>query len=374
LNIFEKARGPDHIDVAKSLNNLALQYSAQGRYAAAGPLFKRALEIMEKTLGRHHPDVGVLLTSLAALYIEQDSYGEAEPLFERALAIDEQALGPDHPDIATDLHNLAELNRLQGRHATALPLYERALAISRKSLGPDHPNLAASLDGLGRLYAATGRPEEAEAFYGRALEILEKTFGADHPNGAATLAGLADLHSKQRNFNKALDFSRRATGIYQNRAILSQHRTLGGRLSEQKKVRGFYLSHIGAIAKILASRQSGPTTLVAEGFKIAQFARATGTAAAIAGMAARFATGDDMLARLVREQQDRLTEWARLDSALIAVVGRPRNARNAGEEAAQRQTLDETTAAVARLSERLAHEFPAYAEHISAKPVALSAI
>ena len=34
----EKALGPDHPDVARSLNNLAVLYYEQGRYADAEPL------------------------------------------------------------------------------------------------------------------------------------------------------------------------------------------------------------------------------------------------------------------------------------------------------------------------------------------------
>ncbi|MBO9313908.1 MAG: tetratricopeptide repeat protein, partial [Chloroflexus sp.] len=47
--------GPDHPDTATSLNNLALLLSEQGEYAAARPLYERALAICERTLGPDHP-------------------------------------------------------------------------------------------------------------------------------------------------------------------------------------------------------------------------------------------------------------------------------------------------------------------------------
>ena len=56
----EKALGPEHPDVANSLNNLAALYQAQGRYAEAEPLYKRALAISEKALGPEHPDVATV--------------------------------------------------------------------------------------------------------------------------------------------------------------------------------------------------------------------------------------------------------------------------------------------------------------------------
>src|SRR4051812_1121180 len=43
-----KKKGPDDPSVATSLNNLAVLYRRQGQYAAAEPLYKRALAINEK--------------------------------------------------------------------------------------------------------------------------------------------------------------------------------------------------------------------------------------------------------------------------------------------------------------------------------------
>ena len=44
----------------------------------------------------------------------QGAYAKAEPLYKRALAINEKVLGPDHPNTATSLNNLAALYRGPG--------------------------------------------------------------------------------------------------------------------------------------------------------------------------------------------------------------------------------------------------------------------
>ena len=54
------------------------------------PLFQRALHIREQQLGPEHPDVASSLNNLANLYCEQGKYAEAEPLYQRALHIREQ--------------------------------------------------------------------------------------------------------------------------------------------------------------------------------------------------------------------------------------------------------------------------------------------
>ena len=48
---------------------LAILYKVQGRYADAEPLYKRALQIYEKALGPDHPNVATNLHNLAQLYV-----------------------------------------------------------------------------------------------------------------------------------------------------------------------------------------------------------------------------------------------------------------------------------------------------------------
>ena len=74
-------------------------------------------------MGKDHPDTATSLNNLAVLYRAQGKYAEAEPLYQRALAIYEQQLGQDHPDTASSLNNLAGLYKAQGKYAEAEPLY-----------------------------------------------------------------------------------------------------------------------------------------------------------------------------------------------------------------------------------------------------------
>ena len=53
-------------NVATSLNTQL--YTSQGQYANAEPLYKRSIVIKERVLGPDHPDVAVSLNGLAELY------------------------------------------------------------------------------------------------------------------------------------------------------------------------------------------------------------------------------------------------------------------------------------------------------------------
>jgi TonB family protein len=103
----------------------------QGKYHEAISVAKEALKVAEQNFGPKHLNVARSLNELAFLYTEQGRYAEAESLYKQALAIQEKALGPNHPDVAKTLNKLAELYHIQGQETVAEPLYKRAQAIWR---------------------------------------------------------------------------------------------------------------------------------------------------------------------------------------------------------------------------------------------------
>src|SRR5674536_180127 len=113
------------------------------------PMHKEILQIIEAEpeLGPEHQDVATTLNNLAGLYRQMGDYEKALPLYQRALDIREKVLGPQHPSVATTLNNLAGLYESMGDYEKALPLYQRALEIIEKVLGPQHPDVATTLRG-----------------------------------------------------------------------------------------------------------------------------------------------------------------------------------------------------------------------------------
>jgi tetratricopeptide (TPR) repeat protein len=120
---------------AHKLFNESVSLRDQGKYAEAIQLAERALAIWEKALGPEHPNVANSLNNLALVHYNKGDYAKAEPLYQRALAIWEKALGSEHPNVATSLNNLAEICRTKGDYANAELLLQRALAIREKALG-----------------------------------------------------------------------------------------------------------------------------------------------------------------------------------------------------------------------------------------------
>jgi CHAT domain-containing protein len=180
-----------------SLDNLAQNYAAQGRYGEAEPLLREALRARREVFGPRHPDTLASLNHLAELYLAQGRYDDAEPLLREALQARREVLGPRHPGTLTSLNSLAVLYYSQGRYGDAEPLLQEALRTRREVLGPRHPDTLTSLNSLAELYRAQGRYGDAERLIREALEGSRTMLGPRHPstlerqvNAAAILVDL----------------------------------------------------------------------------------------------------------------------------------------------------------------------------------------
>lgn len=264
LAIREKALGPDHPDVATSLDNLAgllrlyaisLHVPAERKVplGRAKALYQRSLAIREKALGTDHPYVAESLDHLAKMVFDK-----AEPLYLRSIAIREKAFGSDHPVLATALTSLAEwYSSFTSNYAKAEPLYLRALAIREKALGPDHPDVATSLDNLAGLYRRKGDYAKAEPLYLRLIAIREKAFGSDYPVVVTALFDLAALYQAKRDYPKAEPLYLRALAI-QEKGLGSHHRYVAtslDSLAELYTVMGDYAKAEPLYQRSLAIRE-----------------------------------------------------------------------------------------------------------------------
>jgi CHAT domain-containing protein/Tfp pilus assembly protein PilF len=381
LAIREKALGPNHVEVAITLANLGNLYLERGRYAEAEQAYKRALAIREKALGANHSKVATLLLSLASLNGRQDRYAEAEPLLKRALAIDEKALGPNHPDVALDLINLAAQYHNTGRYAEAEPLFKRALAIREKVLGLDHPDVGRSRYALATLYMNQGRYAEAEPLFRRALSVQEKAFGSDHPKVSDSLSNLALLYQNLRRYADAEQSLQRSLAIYE-KALGPNHPHVAESLNSLAALylnQSRYADALPMAQRVIANGRAQPSVILPVLFgaqrenlmsdekaidaslNVIQRGSQSSAAAAFGKLAVRLAAGNDRLAQLVRKDQDLAAEADALDKAITAAVSKEPSKRDAAAERRTKDRLAGAAAERAALQKTFAAEFPDYA-------------
>jgi TPR repeat protein/Leucine-rich repeat (LRR) protein len=239
LRIREKALGPEHPDVAGSLNNLAVLLESQGEYAAALPLYERSLRISEKALELGDSFVATTMHNMAGLLGSQGKYEDALRMYERSLRVRHMKPGFDVPSVAASLNGMAGLLQIQGRDQEeaserfqrdlrikgkflgrvtaglnwseanrsgsegdwslyqdkcmeALPLYQHALRIQEGVLGLEHPEVATTLNNIANVLQGLGKYTEAQQTYKRSLHIQETLLGPNHPNTMKTRSNMSD--------------------------------------------------------------------------------------------------------------------------------------------------------------------------------------
>ncbi|CAH3136879.1 unnamed protein product, partial [Pocillopora meandrina] len=214
LEIRLKKLGPEHVDVATSYNNLGTLHKALGDTDEAKDCYKRALEIRLKQLGPEHVDVATSYNNLGTLHNDLGDTDEAKDCYKRALEIQMKQLGPEHHvDVATSYNNLGNLHSDLGDTDEAKDCYKRALEIRLKKLGPEHVDVASSYNNRGNLHSDLGDTDEAKDCYKRALEILMKQLGPEHVHVANTYNNLGNLHSDLGDTDEAKDCYKRALEI-----------------------------------------------------------------------------------------------------------------------------------------------------------------
>jgi hypothetical protein len=126
------------------------------------------------------------------------------------------------------------------------------------------------------------------------------------------------------------------------------------------------------VAYRVASNQRIPDArLRAEMFQTAQWAQSSEAAKSLQQMAARSAKGEPRLAELVRERQDRVTEWQQRDAERSAAVAQAPDKRNPQAEAANAARLTAIDTRIAEIDNRLSSDFPDYAALVSPTPLSV---
>ncbi len=216
LAMQRKLLGNEHEDVAESLNNLALLLYHKGALDEAEAFLREALDLGRSLLGDEHPHLATGMNNLAMLLHDQGSYDEAERLYRQALAMRRNLLGVQHPHIANNLANLATLLQARGNYEEAESLLREALAMERNLLGDEHPSIASDLNNLAMLLRDRGNYDEAESLLREALAMERNLLGDEHPHLATGLNNLAMLLHDQGSYDEAERLYRQALAMLRN--------------------------------------------------------------------------------------------------------------------------------------------------------------
>ncbi|MES1213585.1 MAG: tetratricopeptide repeat protein, partial [Singulisphaera sp.] len=169
---------------AKLLAVIGSVYVTMGRLREAQPLLEESLRIREMLSGPDSLETAESLHDLAALRFANFDFSATRQLLARALAIRLSKLGPDDPDTIRTKFNVAWLavtngNSSEAEKRAALPLMEEVLHFHRReNASPTRYGFA--LIGLAMLrYDVEGKPMHAAALFAEANRVLSANGDSD---------------------------------------------------------------------------------------------------------------------------------------------------------------------------------------------------
>ncbi len=203
----------DAAGLGEALNDLGMTLSYRGRYDEAESLLREALKAKERVSGIETAEYAASLANLGLTLKWKGNFEEAEPIYRRVLAIRKKVLGTQHPEYAISLDNLGVLLGQKGEYEESERRFREALAIRTKLLGEDHPDVAMNLNNLATLYRVQGRLDEAEPIYREVLALNTRLHGAKHRTVATNLHNLGSLLLSRGEYEEAATLLERALSI-----------------------------------------------------------------------------------------------------------------------------------------------------------------
>ncbi|MBC8107947.1 MAG: serine/threonine protein kinase [Anaerolineae bacterium] len=230
LELRRRSLPVDDLSIATSLNHLGSLARELGKFTDAEEMCAQALKIRQNASPAGDRGTAESLNNVAAALFAQGKTGEAEKLFRETLELNRRICPPGAQEIATSLNNLATVLRDRGKFAECEPIFREALSIYRHALPAGHLKTASAADNLAALLQAQSRLAEAEILIREALETRRNTLPAGHPDVGKSANNLATLLTVQGRYADAEVLAREAVAIARN-SLPAAHPNIAGSLT-----------------------------------------------------------------------------------------------------------------------------------------------
>ena len=189
-----------------------------GDYDKAEDNILKALASQEKQFGRQHIEVAKSLSQLALIkFYKGDDGKQVEKLMQESLQIMGNKLGKDNPQYAEILKNVAVLNISEKKYTIAFSSLTQAETIWRTKTGSKSNINAASIYSLtGDVYYQLKNYKKAEEFYNKGKDLYNRFFSSNHPEYVKVLSKLAKVYYMEKDYKRAKKNIEEALGNYEN--------------------------------------------------------------------------------------------------------------------------------------------------------------
>ena len=193
-------------------------YYTLGDYDKAETEIKLALVSQEKQFGRNHVEVAKSLSQLALIkFYKGDDKKEVEKLMLEGRDIMANKLGKDNPQYAEILKNVAVLYISEKKYDIAFSSLTIAESIWRVKTGTKNNINAASIFTLtGDVYYQQMNYKKAEEFYNKSKDLYEKFFSSTHPEYVKVLSKLSKVYYMQKDYKRSKKLIEESLNNYEN--------------------------------------------------------------------------------------------------------------------------------------------------------------
>jgi CHAT domain-containing protein/tetratricopeptide (TPR) repeat protein len=213
-----KSYGEASTKTAPTQKILSDIYYTLGDFDKAEDAITKALASQERQFGRNHIEVAKSLSQLALIkFYKGDNRAAVEKLMLESRSIMEQKLGKENPQYAEILKNVAVLYISEKRYDIAFSSLTQAEAIWRTKTGTKQNINAASIYTLtGDVYYQLKNYKKAEEFYNQAKDLYEKFFSSSHPEYVKVLSKLSKVYYMQKDYKRSKKMVEESLNNYEN--------------------------------------------------------------------------------------------------------------------------------------------------------------
>lgn len=211
------------LQLAAIQNFLGTALREKGEYDEAIDHYQKACAIREERLGKEHLETAKSYNNIGLTYLYKKEYDKSEPFLTTSINIIGNKLGlREHEYLAQVYNNLGEIFRRRIKLKEALECQQLAKDIRVKIFGYNHSETANSYNNIGSVYLDEGETWKALVLFKRAADIYERVKGNTHSYTGIAYLNIAKAFDKRGNIEEAICSANKALGIF-NKSLIPTH-------------------------------------------------------------------------------------------------------------------------------------------------------
>ena len=200
----------NHEDISKCYHSLGLLSFLKTNYDQSLSWYHKLINILKA----NNSNLADSYYSIGCVYQKINDNNQALEYYNKALHIWNETYGDNEPlQMAECFNNIGCIYEIEKSYSQALKYHQKALSIREKF----QTDIGSTYNNIGNIYLWLGENDVALANYLYSFDIKSQSLTAQDPSVATTLENIGLVYEKDRNFEEALKYYRRAACIFEKK-------------------------------------------------------------------------------------------------------------------------------------------------------------